>query len=99
MPESLPRATRRSRTPLTSSAGSKDLTYTVKQVFERVFNNLNGDGNKGAEWSLEVWAMKNPTEFYKLCARLIPTQARLEHSGDVSHTIVSGVPQPGEDMT
>jgi len=46
------------------------LTRTIKQVFEEVFINLQEDPVA----KLEAWAKKNPTEFYKLAIKLVPTQ-------------------------
>jgi hypothetical protein len=45
-------------------------TKTIKQVFEEVFVNLQNDPAA----KLETWAKANPTEFYKIAIRLIPTQ-------------------------
>jgi len=45
------------------------LTKTVKSVFETVFNKLQDDPTA----KLEVWGKENPTDFYKLCSKLIPT--------------------------
>ncbi len=44
-------------------------TKTVKEVFTTVFNELQV--NKTA--NLKEWAKKNTTDFYKLSAKLIPT--------------------------
>jgi hypothetical protein len=46
------------------------LTRTVKAGFTDTFNELQDDPN----FSLPVWARANPTEFYKLAAKLIPTE-------------------------
>lgn len=48
------------------------ITKTVKQVFTEVFQSLQTDKEK--EYALEKWAQQNPDAFYKLAARLIPTQ-------------------------
>ena len=45
------------------------LTKSVKEAFEIAFNKLQGNDDA----KLEVWAANNPTEFYKLAAKLIPT--------------------------
>lgn len=45
------------------------LTATVKDVFTSVFNKLQED----PEAKLEIWGKENPTDFYKLCSKLIPT--------------------------
>jgi len=46
------------------------LTQSVKDAFEAAFSDLQGDENN----SLLAWAKKNPTDFYKLAAKLIPLQ-------------------------
>lgn len=48
------------------------LTTTIKQVFTEVFHKLQTKPEQ--EYALLKWATKNPTEFYKLCSRLIPTE-------------------------
>jgi len=44
-------------------------TATVKEAFELAFSELQKDRNH----NLKVWAKRNPDDFYKLCAKLIPT--------------------------
>lgn len=46
----------------------------------------------GGVQTLVKWGKKNPTEFYKIAARLIPIEQ--QHSGALSLTVVTGVPQP-----
>lgn len=70
-------------------------TRTVKDAFEGVFNELQSDGYKGAQVSLEEWAAGNPTEFYKLAKALIPQ--KLEHAGGVNVSVSTGVPKPEPD--
>ena len=48
------------------------LTKSAREAFQLAFDQMGG-GPKLAEW-----AKKNPTEFYKLYARLIP----VEHVGE-----------------
>lgn len=45
-------------------------TRIVKEVFADVFNDLQADKKA----NLKAWAKDNPTEFYKLAAKLIPIQ-------------------------
>ena len=45
-------------------------TKLVKEVFADVFSNLQND----PKVNLKAWGKANPTEFYKLAARLIPTE-------------------------
>lgn len=50
------------------------LTQTVKEVFTNVFSELQED----PEVKLSEWAKSNPTDFYKLSAKLIPTAVNAE---------------------
>jgi len=50
------------------------LTKSVKEAFEIAFNELQGD----SEANLTNWAKENPTEFYKLAAKLIPTSVNAD---------------------
>lgn len=55
------------------------VTRTVKEAFEAAFRSAQGlDGVK-----LEDWMQANPTEFYKVCARLIPAEIK----GQMEHTV------------
>lgn len=54
------------------------LTATVKEVFTNVFTELQED----SEVNLANWGKKNPTEFYKLCARLIPAAVDVTTKGE-----------------
>lgn len=51
------------------------LTRSIKEAFQIAF-----DKNGGAE-GLAKWAAENPTEFYKLAARMIPLD--VNHGGTV----------------
>jgi hypothetical protein len=46
------------------------LTRTVKEAFEEAFNTLQEQPGV----KLGEWGKANPTEFYKLAARLIPAE-------------------------
>jgi hypothetical protein len=64
--------------PKTTGSGRKagtpnKLTATFKQAVLMVFDNLGGVEH------LTEWARANPTEFYKIAARLIPQE--MQHSG------------------
>lgn len=50
------------------------LTKTVKEVFTTVFTELQED----SEVNLLAWGKDNPTEFYKLCAKLIPAAVEMK---------------------
>jgi hypothetical protein len=45
-------------------------TATVKETFARVFNELQ----ESKTANLKAWAEEQPTEFYKLASKLIPTE-------------------------
>lgn len=67
------------------------LTRTVREAFEAAFDKMQElEGVK-----LEDWGQKNPEEFYKLAARLIPAQ--LEHKGAFSLNVMTGVPRSGDE--
>lgn len=48
------------------------LTRTVKETVLAVFNDLQED----PQANLTAWAKKEPTEFYKIAAKLIPTDIK-----------------------
>lgn len=52
-------------------------TKTVKEVLTSAFDTLQEDPNV----NIVKWGKENPTEFYKLCSKLIPTAV------DVSATV------------
>lgn len=55
------------------------LTRTVKESFEAAFREAQGlPGVK-----LSDWMAANPTEFYRIAAKLIPAEIR----GDMTHTV------------
>lgn len=62
--------------PFTSGNGGRPagvpnkLTRTVKETVLAVFNTLQDD----EEAKLEAWGKKNPTQFYQIAAKLIPTE-------------------------
>lgn len=70
------------------------LTLTVRQVFERVFSELQDD----PQAALAVWARDNPTDFYKIASKLIPADVNAKVEGTVQMIIATGVPTAGEDL-
>ena len=56
------------------------LTTSIKEAFVVVFDLLQG--NKEA--NLETWAKENPTEFYKLISKLIPTDVKAQVDGELT---------------
>ncbi len=55
--------------------GSKDKhTTAFKDLLTQVYTALEEKEDAG----LQVWAEKNPNDFYKICAKLIPTQIGID---------------------
>lgn len=50
------------------------LTRTVKETFADAFNELQSDDKV----KLTVWGRENPTQFYQLASKLIPTEVKQE---------------------
>lgn len=61
-------------------------TRTVREAFEHAFRLLQSDDRV----NLRAWAERNPTDFYKLCGKLIPTE--ISGTSSVTLTVVTGVP-------
>lgn len=59
--------------------GQNKISRTVKQTVLEVFDRLQLHESA----NLEAWAVENTTEFYKIAAKLIPT----EITGDIKATI------------
>lgn len=62
------------------------VTATVREAFEKAFTLLQDDDQA----NLGSWARSNPTEFYKLAAKLIPTDVNLQ--GTVQYVVKSEFP-------
>lgn len=72
--------------------GSPNKTTTlVKEAFRDAFEKLGG-----AE-ALAKWAMENPTEFYRLVSKLIPTEITGDGGGQIVVEIRRGVVEKNED--
>lgn len=65
------------------------LTKTVKERVTEVFNDLQEDPVA----NMKNWAKNEPTEFYKIAAKLIPTELNAKFDNKI---IIVKV--PGEDM-
>ena len=50
------------------------LTKSVKEAFEITFNELQSDKNA----NLATWAKENTTDFYRLAAKLMPTDIKAD---------------------
>lgn len=68
------------------------VTRAIREHFEHAFSLLQEDDSA----NLVSWARANPTEFYRLSSKLIPTQVGVQ--GALTLKVVTGVPQPGEDL-
>jgi hypothetical protein len=64
-------------------------TRSVREVLSETFTNLQGE----PDVNLFDWAKNNPTEFYKLAAKLIPTKIESETTPQ-TQTIIQIVPDP-----
>lgn len=60
------------------------LTKTVREAFERAFEQLQDGGAA----SLDKWAQRYPSDFYKLAARLIPTEINANVNTTLSERLV-----------
>lgn len=70
-------------------AGSQNkLTKSVKDAFQAVFTDLQTDPKK--PYALGNWARAQPDEFYKLAAKLIPT--------DIKASVDATVKAPGLEV-
>ena len=52
-------------------------TASMKQAFEQVYADLQATSDR-EHGHLLGWASEHPTEFYKMCARMIPQQTSTE---------------------
>lgn len=60
------------------------LTKTVKERVLEVFNELQDDPNA----NMLTWAKEEPTEFYKIAAKLIPADINAKVEGKIIEVIV-----------
>jgi hypothetical protein len=60
------------------------LTQSVKDVFATTFATLQEDPVN----NLNSWGKENPTEFYKLCSKLIPTAMDVKLDNNIIKVIV-----------
>lgn len=56
------------------------VTKDVKDTFLEVFNKLQ----ENDKVKLEKWGEENPTDFYKLCSKLIPTAIEAKVEADLN---------------
>jgi len=61
------------------------MTRTVRDTVLAVFNKLQEEPEKGKpDVRLETWASKEPSEFYKIASKLIPTEV----TGKIKNIII-----------
>ena len=69
--------------PAGKKAGTPNkVTASIKEAFKQAFDKLGGAD------ALAKWAQKNPTEYYKLASKLIPTELVGHNDGPVVVQIV-----------
>lgn len=56
------------------TGSTNKLTKTVRDTFESVFNTLQKDPKA----KLSAWAKNNPTDFYKIASKLIPSEIKAD---------------------
>lgn len=64
----------------------KNTQQTIKTAFREAFIALQ----RHPDLNLLEWAMRNPDDFYKIAAKMIPQE--IEQSGAVTLQVVTGVP-------
>lgn len=68
-------------------------TQSVKAALEATFEQMGGVP------AMLTWAKSEPTEFFKLYAKLLPVQvqADLKHEGTITFVVDTGVPRAPDD--
>lgn len=66
------------------------VSTTAKENFIKVFDKLGGEGK------MAQWAEDNQTEFYRLYARILPTDVNLGGQEDNPVSIISATPISAE---
>jgi len=70
------------------------VTRTVREAFERAFLRLQTSPRA----ALHEWAVRNPTEFYKLAARLIPAEMNIGNvAGKIADRILEARKVTGKE--
>jgi hypothetical protein len=64
--------------------GRAEITRAFNSAFEMI----------GGVPRLAVWADQNPTEFYKLYAKLLPSSSQIDHTGEHKLTVEHVLPRP-----
>lgn len=71
--------------------GTKNKITSIRQAFVEAFDALQ----EHPEANLKAWAAKNPNEYYKLAARLLPQDVVAK--GGVQLIVSTGVPKAQKD--
>lgn len=84
--------------PKPAGSGRKEgtqnaITRTVKETVLAVFNKLQEDPVA----NLESWAKTEPTEFYKISSKLIPTEVSAKIDANLSFNVGFKKPEDEED--
>lgn len=75
-----PKGTRPPAAGMGRKAGSTNkFTASIKEAFRHAFDAIGGTD------ALAAWARDNPTDFYKLAARLIPVEVQ----GKIQHAVTA----------
>lgn len=69
------------------------VTVEVKTALEQAFDQLGGVP------ALVTWGKTNPSEFYKLWARMLPKEIKAEVETDAKGVVVVYLPDDGREST
>ncbi len=85
--------TRRQKTGGRKPGSLNMLTKNVKEALEAAFDELGGVE------SLVTWGKANPSEFYKLWARMLPKDLKAEVKQEPTGRVVIYLPDDGREPT
>ena len=78
----MPRAKKGERLGGRTKGTPNRFTASMKDAFLSVYQDLQDDNGED-HGHLKAWAEKHPTDFYKICSKMIPQQL----TADVNHTV------------
>lgn len=77
--------------PKGRTPGAKNTFHRkVREAFDATFGVLQ---EEGSNVSLTEWAKRNPDEFYKICAKVIPARVEGDTPDQLQVTVLTGVPR------